>query len=369
MVAGGNILIIDDEDIICESCSKVLTKEGYSVEIAKDGSSGIQKVKELKPDLALVDLKMPGMSGMEVLEKIKEIDPNIATVVITGYATIESAVEAIKRGAYDFIPKPFTPDELRLIVKRGLEMRRLALESAALREEKERMKRSFITMVSHELKAPLVAVQQYFEVILGGMAGEVTPEQKEIITRISKRINGLLTLINDWLNMSRIEAGKLIERFESIDLAPILRKAVESVKPLAEEKNIDLEIAFSDGLPMIRGDEETLEEVFTNLLVNGIQYNRTDGVVKIEVEEENTYLIVKVSDTGIGISKEDLPFIFDEFYRVKNKETEEITGTGLGLSLVKRIVEAHSGYIKVSSELGKGTTFSIYLPKIEESRN
>ena len=364
MTTGSTILVIDDEDIICESCRKVLTKEGYTVEIARDGLSGLKKVRQLRPDLALVDLKMPGMDGMEVLEKIKEIDPNIVTVVITGYATIESAVEAIKRGAYDFIPKPFTPDELRLITQRAFEIRRLALESAVLREEKEKMKRNFVTMVSHELKSPLVAVQQYFEVILGGMAGEITAEQREIMMRMSHRINRLLALINDWLSMAKVEAGKLVQKLEPLDLAPVLRRTIESLQPLAAKRGVRIESAFPDTLPVIRGDEDTLEEALTNLLINGIEYNRDNGVVKVGTEEEEAHLVVKIADTGIGISEKDLPFIFDDFFRVKSKETEGIMGTGLGLSIVKRIVEGHSGYINVTSESGRGTIFSIYLPKI-----
>jgi len=366
MPEGSTILVIDDEDIICDSCRQVLMREGYKVGIAKDGSTGLQKVREMKPDLALVDLKMPGISGMEVLEKIRAIDANIITVVITGYATVESAVEAMKRGAYDFIPKPFTPDELRIITKRGLERRKLAIESATLREEKEKMKKNFITMVSHELKTPLVAIQQYFEVILGGTAGKVTTEQREMIVRASARINGLLILINDWLNMARIEASKLVEKFEPLNIATILHETMESMQLLAKDKNISLQIDLPDNLPMIQGDKETLREVFTNLIGNGIRYNRDNGAVNIRVEEEDAYLVVKVSDTGIGIPKEHLPFIFDEFYRVKSKETQGITGTGLGLSIVKRIVEAHSGYIKVESEPGKGSSFSVLLPKIGE---
>ncbi|KPJ49251.1 hypothetical protein AMJ40_05945 [candidate division TA06 bacterium DG_26] len=358
------ILVIDDEEVIRESCRKVLSKEGYAVDAANDGPSGLRIVRDVRPDLALVDLKMPGMDGMEVLEKIKEIDESIVTVVITGYATIEAAVEAIKRGAYDFLPKPFTPDELRLIVKRGLEVRRLALESVALREEKEKMRRNFVTMVSHELKAPLAAVQQYFEVLLGGMAGEMSVEQKNIVQRVSERISGLLKLINDWLDMSRIEAGTLARKFESLEIVPILRRSMESVQPLAKKKNIRLSTAFGNALPEIQGDKETLEEVFTNLLMNGIQYNRENGTIEIEAGEENGYLVVRFTDTGIGISDEHRPLIFDEFFRVKTKDTEGISGTGLGLAIVKRIVEAHSGHVEVISELGKGSTFSVYLPRV-----
>jgi len=368
MVARSNVLVIDDEEIICESCNEVLMQEGYEVDTANDGPSGLRKVRELRPDLVLVDLKMPGMSGMEVLEKIKEMDQNIVTIVITGYATIESAVEAVKRGAYDFIPKPFTPGELRLIVRRGFEMRRLAVESAALREEKERMKRNFITMVSHELKSPLAAVQQYLEVILGGMAGKVSEEQKRIIVRMSVRIQNLLALINKWLDMARIEAGTLVERFEPVDVAPLIRESVDSVQLLARERNVRLELAIADSLPLILGDNETMCQVFTNLLVNAIRYNRENGRVRIETGEEGVYLTVRVCDTGVGISEEDLPFIFDEFFRVKSSAKDETTGSGLGLSIVQRIVEAHRGHVKVTSQPNEGSVFTVYLPKADRQR-
>ncbi|MDH5203981.1 MAG: response regulator, partial [Nitrospirota bacterium] len=138
------ILVIDDEEAMRDSCCQVLTKDRYRTETAENADSGLQKIREIKPDLVLVDLKMPGMSGMELLEKVHDIDPNIVSVVITGYATIESAVEAMKRHAYDFLPKPFTPDQLRIVTKRGLERRRLALESARLQQEKEKMKENFI---------------------------------------------------------------------------------------------------------------------------------------------------------------------------------------------------------------------------------
>ena len=177
------ILVIDDEDTMRNACQQVLCKGGYHIETSGDGVDGLHKVRKLNPDLVLVDLKMPGISGMEVLEKIGEIDSTIICIVITGYATIESAVEAMKRGAYDFLPKPFTPDELRLITKRALERRKLVLESLWLRREKEKMERSFISMVSHELRRPLIDVQEYFEVVLGGITGKLARPQKEILEK------------------------------------------------------------------------------------------------------------------------------------------------------------------------------------------
>lgn len=357
------ILVIDDEKAMRDSCCQVLTKEGYQAETAVDGDTGLQKIRELKPDLVLVDLKMPGMSGMELLEKVADIDPNIVCVVITGYATIESAVEAMKRKAYDFLPKPFTPDELRIITKRGLEKRRLALESARLQQEKETMRRNFITLVSHQLRSPLGSVKQYLGVIKEGFAGEVASKQKELMEKAVARVDDLLQLIDDWLDMSHIEAGNLIEKFEPVDLVTILSETIELLRPLAEDKRITLKTDLPDNLYVVQGYGEGLKQAFANLVANAINYNRQAGKVTVSTREEGGHVVVDISDTGIGISQENLHFIFGEFFRVKTKETQGVSGSGLGLPIVKKIIEAHNGSIKVTSEPGKGSTFSVILPK------
>ena len=357
------ILVIDDEESMRDSCCQVLAKNGYRVETAEDGDSGLQKVRQMKPDLVLVDLKMPGMSGMELLEKIEDIDPQIVSVVITGYATIESAVEAMKRNAYDFLPKPFTPDQLRIVASRGLERRRLTLASVRLQREKEIMRENFVTLASHQLRSPLASAKQYLAVILAGFAGDVAGKQKQMMEKASEYIDGLLQLINDWLDMSRIEAGNLTEKFESVAIDAILSESVELLKPLAEAKNVSLETHLRDGLPTVQGSRESLKQAFTNLLSNAINYNKERGTVTVSTTEQDNCLVVEVSDTGIGISEDNLHFVFDEFFRAKSKETRGISGSGLGLPIAKRIIEAHNGSIKVVSELGKGTTFSIFLPK------
>ena len=363
VVEKATILVIDDEKAMRDSCCQVLTKEGYQAETAVDGDTGLQKIRELKPDLVLVDLKMPGMSGMELLEKVADIDPNIVCVVITGYATIESAVEAMKRKAYDFLPKPFTPDELRIITKRGLEKRRLALESARLQQEKETMRRNFITLVSHQLRSPLGSVKQYLGVIKEGFAGEVASKQKELMEKAVARVDDLLQLIDDWLDMSHIEAGNLIEKFEPVDLVTILSETIELLRPLAEDKSITLKTDLPDNLYVVQGYGEGLKQAFANLVANAINYNRQAGKVTVSTREEGGHVVVEISDTGIGISQENLHFIFDEFFRVKTKETQGVSGSGLGLPIVKKIIEAHNGSIKVTSEPGKGSTFSVTLPK------
>lgn len=366
------VLVIDDEHEMCELCRDVFTKEGYRTETAETGEVGLRKVREILPDLVLVDLKLPGMNGMEILREIKEFDPNIVSVVITGYGTIESAVEAVKSGAYDYLPKPFTLGQLLTITKRGLERRHLVLESTVIQQEKEKMKEFFISMVTHQLRSPLTAVQGYFNLILGDFVTDVV-KQKEIIKQASERIKGLLSLINEWLEMAQIDKNRIEERFESLNLVSVLSEVVDLIHPLAKDKGIRLQFEPSDELlPInigIRGDKEALQEVFTNLLDNGIKYNKCGGTVSINTRENSSHTIVEISDTGIGISKAALPFIFDEFFRVKNEGAGKITGTGLGLSIVKRIVEAHSGFVKVVSELGKGTTFTVYLPKSEKAEN
>ena len=360
------ILVIDDEESMRDSCSQLLEKDGFLTNTAEDGSIGLEKIKEAKPDLVLIDLKMPGINGLVVLEKAKEIDSNIIVVVITGYATVESAVEAMKKGAYDFLPKPFTPDELRIIIRRGLERRKLILETESLRREKKLIEENFITMVSHQLRSPLVAILQYFEVILGGMVGEVQEKQKMMISRASARLEGLLNLINDWLDVARLNAGQIVDNIEPFSLKKVIKKIIEDMRSLTQDDNISLELGSCSGDDLVQGDKETLEQVFSNLITNAVRYNKPKGRVLITIKENKAFIAVEVKDTGIGITKEHLPFIFDQFYRVKRGEDQKIKGTGLGLSIAKKIVVAHGGSIQVSSELGKGSTFTVLLPKAEK---
>ncbi|MGQ9672684.1 MAG: ATP-binding protein [Candidatus Aminicenantales bacterium] len=357
------ILVIDDEESMRDSCSLILTKGGYRPETAATGELGLEKIRQLNPDIALIDLKMPGLSGFEVLEKIKEIDPQLIPIVITGYATVESAVEAMKKGAYDFLPKPFTPEELRIIIARALERRRLAQEAEALRREKKLLEENFITMVTHQLRSPLVAIQQYFEVILAGLVGKVDKTQEEMILRARERVDGLLRLINDWLDLARIDEGKIVANLKPVALDEILRKQLEFLQPLAQEYQVKLELLSAKQPAWVQGDEQMLDQAFSNLITNAIKYNKPGGSVTVSLAAENNSILVAVKDTGIGIAREHLPFIFDQFYRVSRREDQKIKGTGLGLSIAKKIVEAHHGSIEVESELGQGSTFIVRLPQ------
>jgi signal transduction histidine kinase len=488
--ARGKILVIDDEAVIRDSCCRILAQEGCEVVTAADGEEGLAAIQGDSEGFAVVllDLKMPGLSGMEVLEAAREFNPALLAVVITGCATVDSAVEAMKKGAYDFIAKPFTPDQLCLIVNRVLEKRQLELEAEQLRAEAarslrdvatekskvrtiinsmaygilvtnreglivltnpaasrmleietnaclektlseavgdeklmeavrgvvspnnpevttisqelhggdslirahtaavksdeaevlgtvtvledmtyllelDRMKGDFIAMVAHELRSPMAAIGQNINLILDGVVGDTTEKQRHLLTRAKERSKGLLDLITDLLEISKIEAGVAMQCKEPLQVEEVVRNVAELMEGEARTKGISLATEFHPSLPPVLGDRDNLERVFINLLSNAIKYTLKRGKVLIAVCSDGDYVKTVVQDTGIGISQEDLPRIFDKFSRIKSEKTRGIVGTGLGLSIAKNIVEAHLGSISVESEEGKGTIVTVLLPQ------
>jgi signal transduction histidine kinase len=225
------------------------------------------------------------------------------------------------------------------------------------------MKSEFIAMVTHELRAPLAAVEQQLTVILNKMAGEVTAKQEQLLSRAKERTKGLLTLIKDLLDLSKIEAGMMVQYKEPLSLQELVQKVVDLMRAEAEAKKLDLQFTVPSELSLISADRNSMEGIFTNLISNAIKYTPEGGRIWVTLNEEDGFIKATVSDTGIGIKKEDLSRIFDKFYRVKTVETRQIVGTGLGLSIVKSVVEAHLGSISVESEEGGGTIFTVLLPK------
>ncbi len=354
------ILIIDDDESMRDSCTQVLKKTEYTISTAENGEKGLSQAKDFKPDIILLDLKMPGMSGAEVLKRLKELDPRIIIIIITGYATVESAVDSMKQGVYEYLPKPFTPDELRKIVQHGLLRRKCLMEAERLREEKEKMRRNFVSLVSHELRSPLSAVQQNLMTMTSGMMGDLTEEMQDTLERLTKRIKGLIQLINDWLNLSRIESGEFILEYKKVNIKEILLDVINLFKGLAEKQKISLSLNAPDDRYILVGNIQTLQMLFSNLVHNAIKYNRKGRNVTIVLAKGKEFVSVEVKDTGIGISKDKLPLIFEQFYRIKDDKVVE--GSGLGLSIVKKIVDVHHGTIEVSSKKDKGTVFTVRLP-------
>lgn len=363
MIAQGKILIIDDEEIVLDSCREILEVGGYAVATATDGTLGLQQVKEVQPDLVYVDLKMPGLSGFEVLERIRALDPSIVMIVITGYATLNSAVEAMQKGAYDFVPKPFTPEELRLITQRGLEKRRLVLEAAALRREQELLREHFASIVSHELKAPLAAVQQNLMLLAHEPSGALTEGQRARLERMQSRLNDLLKMIDTWLRVISVDVARIKESFRPTSVALCINKAVETVQTFAARKDVAIATSIEELLRPVSGDEGSLTEALVNVLSNAVKYSYPGGKVSLAAREQDGRILIAVSDAGVGIPPDDLPHVFEDFYRGKGGPSEE-GGVGLGLAITRRIVETHHGAITAESTPGKGSTFTISLPAI-----
>jgi len=355
------ILVIDDEEIVLESCTEILRGEGYDLATASDGTRGLALLQEIRPDIVVVDLKMPGLSGFEVLARIREADPTIVALVMTGYATVQSAVEAMKQGAYDFLPKPFTPDEFRLIVRRSVEKRTLVLETIALRRERELLREHFASIVSHELKAPLAAVQQNLFVLERELASAATEDQRGRLARIKVRIGDLLELIETWRRGVSVDIEAIKARRAAVPVSVFIDKAVESLADAAARKEIDLSAAVPAPAPVVWGDQGTLTQTLVNLIGNAVKYTRVGGRIAVSAEAAGAEVRIAVTDNGVGIAPEDMPLVFDAFYSGQPGAAGE-RGSGLGLAISHRVIEAHGGSIAVQSTPGKGSTFVITLP-------
>ncbi|MDR7418752.1 MAG: hybrid sensor histidine kinase/response regulator [Armatimonadota bacterium] len=356
-----SILIIDDEEIVLDSCTEILAGGPYAVFTANNGALGLEHVERRHPDLVLVDLKMPGISGMQVVERIHALDPTIVTIVITGYATLNAAVEAMQKGAFDFVAKPFTPEEFRLVVQRGLERRRLIQEAAALRAEREMLREHFAAVVSHELKAPLGALQQNLMALAFELSGVLTDAQKARLERLKARVDDLLAMIQTWMRAFAIDVRKIQEGFKPVDIRTVIAKALDSVQPYAQRKDIEIVTTIHEPLREVLGDEGTLIEALVNLASNAVKYSRPGSRVLIEAREHAGQVLVSVQDFGVGIPADEMPYLFGDFYRGQAGKTEQ-GGAGLGLAITRRIIEAHHGSITVESTPGEGSTFLITLP-------
>ncbi len=369
------ILVIDDEEGIRAGCRRALEPEGYVVETAATGEEGLRRFREGNFDLVLIDVVLPDMRGVDLLKPILEKDPDVVCVVITGYATVELAVQAIRSGAYDFLSKPFTADVLRMTVAQGLERRRLTLEAKRLqkieeearelaraKEELERLDRfktTFMWTVAHELRAPLNALQSFLLAILQGY---IPPEeQQEVLERAVQRVQELLDLVDDLLKLAAAKSEKGLEKREPVALADVLEKVAPLFQKEAEAKGLAWVVEVR-ARPVVRADPDQMAQVWSNLISNAVKYTPAGGRVRVALEERDGWAVGTVEDTGIGIAPQDLGRIFEEFYRTPQAKEVAPRGTGLGLPLVKQIVEAHGGSIAVESEVGRGSRFVFRLP-------
>jgi two-component system sensor histidine kinase/response regulator len=374
----GRILVIDDEAGIRTGCSRVLEAGGYTVETADSFQEGLDKINRGKFDLVLLDVMMPDGRGVDLLAPIHVRDPETVAVVITGFATVELAVETIKRGAYDFIAKPFTSDLLTMTVNRGMEKRHLSLdakrlqilekeayEQALAKEQADRLnefKSSFATMVAHELRSPVAGVQSLVRTLTRGLGGELSEQQHEVLNRVEVRLDFLLNLINDLLTLANSKSLEVEKPLETVLVQKVMERVIERFQEEAKNKKIALQKLIPADPITIRATDDGLDSILRNLIGNAIKYTPADGSVRVECRLEGEKACLQVCDTGIGISADDLGHIGEEFFRARNAKKEEIPGTGLGISIVKQYVDRFGGEMGIESEEGKGTAVTIKLP-------
>jgi signal transduction histidine kinase len=226
----------------------------------------------------------------------------------------------------------------------------------------DKLRSDFLSMVSHELKSPLSSLLMQISVVLDGLAGELNSKQSGLLGKAKEKTKGMITLVNDILDYRRIEEGKSIQKIESLDLTEILQHTAELMRLSAEEKDISITCEVADQIPAFSGDRGGVEAIFVNLISNAVKYTPKGGNVSVGLDKVGRDIWFKVVDNGVGIPPEDLDRIFEKFYRIKTEETRSISGSGLGLSIVKGIVDAHNGSIHVESQVGSGTTFTVSLP-------
>ncbi|MCK4419654.1 HAMP domain-containing histidine kinase [Candidatus Aerophobetes bacterium] len=254
-------------------------------------------------------------------------------------------------------------EEELVVLKKNLE------EAYYKLEESDVAKSEFVMMVTHELRSPLSAVESILKLFSEGYAGDLLDEQKKLVYGIGQRTHFLIGLVNDLLHLAQVKAGKFQKKKEEVNLAEIIERVINSVQTRAKSKRLNLQVDLPDGPVMFWGNSDEIELLFSNLIGNSVKYTLVGGSILVRMVEENLQIKVEVSDTGIGIAAEDSSKIFEEFYRAENAKKIAKAGTGLGLSIVKRVVETYGGRIKVKSTPGRGTTFTFYLPKKNNSHD
>lgn len=369
------VLVVDDEPGIRQAVARVVAphrtvlpdetaETAFEVTQAASGEEALTACAAGAPDILLLDYKLPGLSGLDVLERLGPAAADTIVVMITAYATIETAVTATRRGAYDFLAKPFTPAELRTTVSRAATHLALQRRARRLADEKRQARYQLLSVLFHELKSPLAAVEGYLDVLREGILAPGSGRYEEVLDRCHVRLDGMRRLVVDLLDLTRLESGQRKREPVMLDARELLVRAVETAQPAAAARGITIAVEAPGAVPLLF-DPGELEIVLNNLLSNAVKYNRDKGRVDVRLVREADHAVLVVADTGIGMTKAEAGRLFGEFVRIRNDKTRDIPGSGLGLSIVRKIVELSGGDVCVESEPEKGTVFTVRLPASE----
>ena len=353
------VLVVDDQESIREGCRQILAGRGIHVRTAPDGIKGLGLAEELRPPVVLVDLKMPGMGGHEVLRGIREADERIVAVVITAFGTTDSAVEAMKAGAFDFICKPFDDEALIHTVDAAMSEFARRNRAADVEREEQVVRDNFAAMVCHELKTPAAAAFQWVDVVKSGLAGPLTPGQQDALSKAHRRLTHLAEMIGDWLTLARIEQGCANQEFGEVDIEAVVRRSWDAVRDEEGWGRTEFRVETDGPAGPVWGSAQLLGELFCNLFANSLKFSSGPGRITVTVGRRARRLEVRVRDTGMGVPEDEIPHLFERFYRGSRSDVRRKKGSGLGLAIVKTIADLHHAAIAVSSKITQGTEFVI----------
>jgi len=336
------------------SCRRIFAKEDLVLETAVSGEEGLEKARAEDFDVVVTDLKMPGLGGIDVLKTLRRERPETIVIVFTGYANVETAREALKNGAFDYIPKPFTPEEIKDVVRNALEARDRKPEAHML---------DLMAIVSHELKSPLATVQTTADTLYRGYFGKLEPAQQRIVETILRNCEYLEDVIRSYIDLSKMEIDDIDSFRKDIRLGKdVIRPVLEVPEIKANLKGMPVRPAIGDD-PVIPGDPQLLQIVVRNLVNNAIKYGRQETPVDIKLERRDLDVVLSVRNEGVGFTAEEIrDRLFKRFERLKQKGTEGVKGSGLGLYICKKIVDKHRGRIEAVSEPGRWAEFRVILP-------
>jgi signal transduction histidine kinase len=394
------VLVVDDEESVVVTIEAILQLDGYSVATTTSGAEARKMVREVEYDLVLTDLRLEDGDGLEVLKAVRESYPETVTIMLTGYASLESAIQALRAGAYDYLVKPSEVEELRATVARGLERRRLGQElrlrvaeladlneslqaridaaTAELKEryeqlkELDRMKSQFLSIASHELKTPITAMSGFLQVALrrvrrlgDGEAAAPVAEGLRAITEqlevVYRQTGKLARLVDELLDVSRIQTGRIEFRYADVDLSELANEVATRMQLTTSTHAISVR---RDSENVVTADRDHLEQVLNNLVTNAIKYSPTGGTITINVRPDGDGVRLSVTDQGIGIPEKELEAIFGLFYRSPDRAARDAAGMGLGLYISREIVVRHGGRIWAESGGVKGSTLNVVIPRM-----
>jgi len=363
-----SILIVDDEEALQTSLVTAFALEGYRAAGAGSGREALQRLQQNSWDALLVDLRMPDIDGIQLMERVRESAPDTLVILMTGGGTVETAVRALKGGAYDYILKPFTLAEIFHIVKRGLEQQRLKLENVQLSElnrrlrELDQIKTNLLSAVTHEFRTPLTVMSGWLDLLLGDHFGQLSGKQRESLTAVRTGTVRLGRLISNLLVFVESDRSQLAGKRLPLNLGDVLRDILTELSPECEERQVSARVESAPELPSLLGDGEHLRVLFFNLVENAIKFNEPGGEVVIRARLDESSFLVSVTNARGEIPAERIPHLLEPFTQGDMSASRAASGLGLGLAVARLIADAHGGRMAIESGQGRGTTVHVRLP-------